>query len=278
VTPAVEATMLDAWPLWAVGVVLIVIFFVASEIGFIGFGLFKRRQQKNDASDEVQVLSTALVLLALLLGFTFSMALNRYESRRIQVVQEANDIGTAWLRASLFDNDAARALQARLKDYARTRVARADDGDNEGAYVDLKLEGGKLRTEIWALTAAATAPERTTPQAASLVAAVNAVLDTATRREAEIEERIPAQVLGLLLVYSTVSAALLGYVFGAYGAPHRITGLVLFTLLALTITLILDLDRAQGGGVRVDQQAIVDLIAGMTPPAAMPATGPVPPS
>jgi hypothetical protein len=269
--PGIDAAVIDAWPLWAVGAALVALFFVASELGYLGFGLVHRVKARSDASDEVQVLSTALILLALLLGFTFSMALSRYDSRRNEVVQEANDIGTAWLRAGLFDNDAARQLQARLTDYARTRVARTGAGTNADAYVDLKLEGGRLRAEIWALATAATAPERSTAAATSLIVAVNAVLDTATRREAAIEARIPAEVLGLLLVYSTVSAALLGYVFGAYGSPHRVTGLVLFTLLALTITLILDLDRAQGGGVRVSQAAMIDQIASMTSPAAMPA-------
>lgn len=270
-SPAIDSTILDAWPLWAVGAALVAIFFFASEIGYLGFSLVRHPKDRSDANDDVQVLSTALILLALLLGFTFSMALSRYDERRAEVVREANDIGTAWLRASLFQNDAARELQAKLKEYAKSRVAGSDIGDIAGAYVELKREGGRLRSEIWALAASASAADETTAEAASLISAVNAVFDTATRREAAIDARIPAQVLGLLLVYSVVSAALLGYVFGAYGSPHRVTGLVLFTLLALTITLILDLDRAQGGGVRVTQQPLVDLIAGMTPPAAVPA-------
>jgi hypothetical protein len=277
-TPAIDANLLDAWPLWAIGLALVAIFFVASEIGYLGFGWVKPQREKGDANDEVQVLSTALILLALLMGFTFSMALARFDDRRNEVVQEANDIGTAWLRASLFDNDAARQLQAKLKDYARTRAANSADGDNHDAYVDMKLEGGRLRTEIWALAAAASADDETTAEAASLISAVNAVLDTATRREAAIEARIPSTVLGLLFVYSVVSAALLGYVFGAYGAPHRVTGLVLFSLLAMTLVLILDLDRSQGGGVRVSQQPMLDLIAGMTLPAAIPPRTPVPAS
>lgn len=273
-TPSIDAIWLDNWPLWSVGLILILLYAVAAEIGFRAYGIARRNHDRSDAADEVQVLSTALILLALLLGFTFSMALARYDDRRMEVVQEANDIGTAWLRASLVDNDAARQLQAQLKDYARSRIARTTMGNNEDAYVDLKIEGADMRTRIWALAAAATAPEHSTAQSASLIAAVNAVLDSATRRETAIEARIPSQVLGLLLVYSVVSAALLGYVFGAYGAPHRLTGLVLFTLLAFTITLILDLDRAQGGGVKVSQQPMIDAVAGMTAPAFLPAPAP----
>ena len=221
----------------------------------------------------MQVLSTALVLLALLLGFTFSMALSRYDERRVEVIQEANDIGTAWLRAGLYDGDAARQLQETLHAYALARIADSRIDDSEGAYVELLVEGARLRNQIWAQTAAVTAPERATPQAVSLVAAVNAVLDTATRREAAIAERIPGQVMGLLIVYSVIAAALLGYVFGAYGSPHRITGLVLFTLLSMTLVLIMDLDRPQGGGVRVSQQPMRDVAAQTAPAAAAPSTG-----
>jgi hypothetical protein len=202
------------------------------------------------------------------------MALSRYDERRNQVVQEANDIGTAWLRAGLYDSEAARQLQDTLHRYARTRVAESLKGDTEGAYVDLQLEGVALRNRIWALTAEVTTPEPATPQAASLVAAVNAVLDTATRREAAIEERIPGQVMGLLIVYSVISAALLGYVFGAYGSPHRITGLVLFMLLSMTLVLIIDLDRSQGGGVRVNQQPLRDVILQTAPTKPAPTAGP----
>jgi hypothetical protein len=265
--------LLDPWPLWGIGLALVTTFFVASELGYFIYRKAWHHPGDKNANDEVQVLSTALVLLALLLGFTFSMALSRYDDRRIQVIQEANDIGTAWLRAGLYDGDAARQLQATLHAYARVRVADSMTGDSDGAYIDLLVEGGQLRTQIWALTAQVTAPERATPQAASLVAAVNAVLDTATRREAAIAERIPGQVMGLLIVYSTIAAALLGYVFGAYGSPHRITGLVLFTLLSMTLVLIIDLDRPQGGGVRVSQQTMRDVIAQTVPADATPAAG-----
>jgi hypothetical protein len=270
VTPGIDATLLDPWPLWGIGLTLIAAFFVAAELGYFTYRRVRRHPGDKSANDEVQVLSTALVLLALLLGFTFSMALSRYDERRGQVVQEANDIGTAWLRAGLYDGDAAKQLQARLHAYAKTRVAGSRAGDTDGAYVDLIVEGAELRNQIWALTAEVTAPDRATPQAAALVAAVNAVLDTATRREAAIAERIPGQVWGLLIIYSVISAALLGYVFGAYGSPHRITGLVLFTLLSMTLVLIMDLDRPQGGGVRVNQQPLRDVIAQTAPgnPAA----------
>jgi len=251
-------------PLPMVAAALALIFVIAGEIGFVAHRRLGNRADGN-ANDEGQVLSTALLLLALLLGFTFSIALNRYDARRIEVVAEANDIGTAWLRAGLADNDAGRNLQAKLADYARTRVRGSDD---DAAYTQLKARGAVLRRDIWRLAAAATMPDRSTAQAASLVAAVNAVLDRATSREAAIEARVPGQVIIMLIVYAAASAFLLGYVLGAHGRRHRLASLLLFVLLALTITLILDIDRPHSGGIQISQAPLVDLIADIGAPVA----------
>jgi hypothetical protein len=239
-----------------VPIVLLLLYVLASEAGFL---IHKRIGRGGDggSADESQVLSTALLLLALLLGFTFSIALSRFDERRQLVVQESNDIGTAWLRAGLYETPPAAALQQRLAAYAKTRI-----GSPTGEAKARLAAGARLRGEIWQLTAATTAPDRSTAQAASLVAAVNAVLDTATQREKAVAARVPGEVLLLLIVYSVVACFLLGYVLEAHGHRHRLASGTLFVLLALTMMLILDLDRPQGGYVSVDQQAMIDLVAG----------------
>ncbi len=269
--------LLDSLPLLVIGVSLVAGFMLASELGHRVQRRFGRaaaaarkgsKEKDEETADEGQVLGTALLLLALLLGFTFSIALSRYDARRVLVVKEANDIGTAWLRAGLVGNPAGHALQDKLRDYAATRVAQ---GEGAVAYAALRTRGSALRNQIWALTAAATAPERSTAQSASLVAAVNSVIDTASEREAELDARVPARVITLLIVYSAVSAFLLGYVLGGYGARHRPVTLLLFVLLAMTIDLILDLDRPQAGSIRISQGAMTALVADLSrpsPPAA----------
>jgi hypothetical protein len=102
-----------------------------------------------------------------------------------------------------------------------------------------------------------------------LVAAVNAVIDTATTREAAIDARVPSEVIILLIVYAGVSSFLIGYVLGAYRSRHRLATGVLFVLLAMTIVLIIDLDRPQNGSIRVSQAAMLDLVADIGPKAAV---------
>lgn len=249
---------LDALSLPLIGGLLVAGFAGLAEIGYLVHHRLGG-QRDGEASDEGQVLGAALVLLALLLGFTFSMALSRYDSRRALVVQEANDIGTAWLRAGLYATPAAAALQGELATYARTRIGAP--GRTPDDEVRVRRAGAVMRRAIWTSTAAVTAPDRSTAQAAALVAAVNAVLDTATTRETAIDARVPETVVDLLAVYAGVSALLLGYVLSAFGSRHRVASLVLFVLLAMTIVLILDLDRPQSGAIRVSQQPMIDLVA-----------------
>ena len=210
--------LLDGVSLWGIAAALGVIFWLSSEAGYAAHRRFNRDDGDREASDETQVLATALLLLALLLGFTFSMALGRHDARRAEVIREANDIGTAWLRAGLVESPAGKALQDKLGAYAATRVAHAED-DAADADTDadtaMRARGPALRRDIWALAAAATLPDRSTAQATSLIAAVNAVIDTATTREAAIDARVPAQVITLLIIYAGVSAFLIGYVLAA---------------------------------------------------------------
>ncbi|WP_310497871.1 hypothetical protein [Sandarakinorhabdus sp.] len=252
------AAQLDALPLTAIGLLLAGSFLLASELGFWAHHRLARGGDGDQ--DEGQVLSTALLLLALLLGFTFSMALGRFDERRALVVQESNDIGTAWLRAGLVETPAGAALQDRLAAYARTRV-----GSPSPDQAERLRAGARLRGEIWQMAAAATAPDRSTAQATALIASVNAVLDTATTREKAVAARVPGEVLVLLVLYSQVASFLLGYVFEASGQRHRLASGVLFALLAMTIVLILDLDRPQGGSIRIDQRAMTDLVASLAP-------------
>lgn len=256
----IPAAWYDLLPPIVFGLALLGLLILLAELGYRAWGLVGRRAGDRDTGDEAQLLSAALVLLALLLGFTFSMALSRYEDRRTQVVAEANDIGTAWLRAGLLGPRGA-ALQGALADYARLRIRTRDGIAFPRDYAEQRARGGALRQRIWREAAAAAAPLGGSAQGAALIAAVNAVIDRGSSRDAAIEARVPERVLTLLIVYAGVGALLLGYVMGAFGNRHRVASSLLFVLLALTIGLILDLDRPLMGGIRVSQQPLIDLVA-----------------
>ena len=247
------AGLIDLVPLPAIPAVLLALFFIAAELGF---RYHRRFGGEGGAEDESQVLSTALLVLALLLGFTFSMALSRYDERRQLVVQEANDIGTAWLRAGLVAAPHGPALQTALADYARVRVTSPLPHETE------KLaRAAALRNRVWAITATAQAT-LDGPRATNLVSAVNAVLDTGTQREKAVAARVPGEVM---LLFASVACFLLGYVLDAHGHRHRFASGILFLLMGLTIMLILDLDRPADGAILIDQSAMEALVASLAP-------------
>ena len=254
-------------PLALLVLALFVGLLVARELG----GWLGRRLQgatDGDASDQGHILSGALGLLALLIAFTFGLALDRFETRRELVVAEANAIGTAEMRVRLLDAPYGPRLSQLYVRYAGTRLRYGQA--SAAAKPPLERESAELRALIQAEALAALQPIRTTPLAASVVAAVNDSLDVGVTREAAHEARLPATVLLALGVYAMVSAGVLGYVLAGGRRPHRALSTLLFVLLTLAIGLILDLDRARSGSIRVSQLPMEKLVAGFaaTPPAA----------
>jgi hypothetical protein len=245
------ASLLDQVPLVLVPAVLAALFFIAAELGY---AYHRRMGRRGSAEDETQVLQTALLVLALLLGFTFSMALERYDTRRDLVVAEANDIGTAWLRAGFAPAPHGPALQAALLAYARVRQASPLPGDTARL-----TQAAQRRAIVWERAAAAQA-RLDGARATSLIAAVNQVLDTGTTREKAVAARVPAEVILLLILFAAVACFLLGYVLEAHGDRHRFASVVLFGLMGLTLMLILDLDRPADGAILVDQSAMRELV------------------
>ena len=220
----------------------------------------------EEASDKGFIQSGVLGLLALLIAFTFNMAVNRYETRRSLVVAEANAIGTAEMRVQLVEAPQGAQLAQMLHGYARTRLAYG-----LAAAADkppLVEASAKQRTALQAATLSALAPVRTTPLAAFVGAAVNSVLDVGVERETTLNSRLPSSILGALMLCSLLSAAILGYSLTGVRARHRPGTAILFALLTLAILLTLDLDRPQGGTIRTDQTPMSQLVAGFPPAPA----------
>ncbi|SFF99246.1 Protein of unknown function [Novosphingobium sp. CF614] len=216
-----------------------------------------RSDSGNDAG-EGYLLSAALALLGLLIAFTFSLAVSRYDSRRELVVSEANAIGTAWLRAGLSDDKAGSALQAAIARYTDVRLglSRSEPADRVEAATNREQQ------VVWARLKEVIAADRS-PVSAGTIAAVNEMFDAASSRKAERAARIPGEVLIVLAAYTIMAAGIVGYVMGVTGRRHRTVTVILFLLLTMAITLILDLDRPRSGAITVSQQPMWDARASM---------------
>jgi uncharacterized membrane protein len=249
---------LNASSLWLIGVVL----FVALELcawGGTGLRRLVDRDRAQETSVDGYLLSAALALLGLLIAFTFSLALSRYDARRNMVVEEGNAIGTAWLRATLAEGPASNGLRESMKAYVDTRLRLPESSDP----VRIEQQSTQAQALIWQ-NLRATVPAMPPPIAATLVTATTEMFDAAARRKYERRARIPAHVLGVVGIFALMSAGITGYVLGRRGdLRHAIVSTILFLLLTMAITLILDLDRPWSGSITISQQPIIDARAGM---------------
>ncbi|MBK6720943.1 MAG: hypothetical protein IPG62_13960 [Sphingomonadales bacterium] len=238
--------------LWLVGLALFLVMLLSAQGGA---ALRKRlaRPTGDAEAAEGYLLSATLALLGLLIAFTFSLAISRFDARRQLVVNEANAIGTAWLRAGLASSPQDDALQRAIARYTDVRLG-LSRGRDPG---EVERETAAAQKAVWDTLGQtiATAPPALVN---STVIAVNEMFDAASSRKAERSAIIPARVLELLVLYALLSAAIVGYVLSASGRRHLVVTSILFLLLTLAITLILDLDRPRRGSILVPQQPMLD--------------------
>ncbi|MFL6735391.1 MAG: hypothetical protein ACJ8EY_11945 [Sphingomicrobium sp.] len=216
-------------------------------------------QSDQSVAQESYLLGGVLGLLGLLLAFSFGMVLNRYELRRELVILEANAIGTAYLRTQLLDEPHRSRLSRLLVAYTDNRVKLASD-DHEGSIY--LATNDRLLTEIWAAVRAARESALAHGMTTALLMTFNEVIDLDTERKIAWQLRVPSEILLLLLAYLSVTAAVIGH--ATDGPRGRRAALVLFLLIALSISVITDINRPTAGRSRESQEAMIILLRSLT--------------
>lgn len=249
------ALWLDSVPIILVGLLLFGTMWAAA---WIGHTLRRRRERTADGADgdrDGYIISAVLGLLALLLGFTFALAVDRFETRRSLVLQEANAIGTSYLRSQALTEPHRTRMSAILIAYTDNRIALGTASPNR--VQGLLLKNDRLLTDLWSATLAAHDTVRTLPFSTSLLSTVNEVIDLDASRKAARRVRVPAEVFIVLWGYILVSAGILGY--ARSGSQSQISGAILFLLITTSYMLILDIDRPRSGGIVEAQGPMLDL-------------------
>ena len=218
--------------------------------------------KRNDSSDESHIMAAVFGLMALLLAFAFSLALNRYEERRNLVTSEANAISTFASRLELLPQAERDQVRPPLAEYARARLATSLDADDDlsGKNHNVKLLHDRLESQLYTVLAALPLDARTT----LLVQAFDPLSDVATERQAARAARLPSPVVDLLALYCVISALMLGYAVAATNSRHRTTATIFFALLAFAFAMILDLDRPRGGLIEVPQDVLEQTVSRLT--------------
>ena len=253
---------IDALPLWGLFVAILVVVLLSVEGGYrLGKDRRARHEEEKEAPLGTMVGAT-LGLLAFILAFTFGLAANRFDSRRQVLLNEANAIGTTYLRAGMLPE---RGQQVRdlLRDYVAARLEAVQPG---------KLTEGLRRSEdiqqkVWTEAETVGNKNPNSIVVGLFVQSLNQMIDLhAERLQAAVRSRIPGAIwLGLFAV-AALSLVAMGYHAGLSGTRRSLAIVAVAVTFAVVIELIADLDRPQEGVLRVSQQALLDLQRSMTPP------------
>ncbi|HKT92273.1 MAG TPA: hypothetical protein VJS18_08885 [Paraburkholderia sp.] len=228
-------------------IVLIVVLPLAA---WLGASVLNRRfPLAEEARESYNIVQGAtLTLLALLIGFTLSMAVSRYDQRKNLEEEEANAIGTAYLRAELLGGEAAAQTKALLARYLQARIQFYVVHDAAGLD-QINRNTGDLQTQLWANVRDA-AKAQPNPVVALVVGSMNDVINSQGYTQAAWINRIPAAAWLLMIVIAIFSNLMQGY--GAHRqVGRRVLLLILPITVTLSLTLIADIDSPRGGLIRV---------------------------
>jgi hypothetical protein len=220
--------------------------------------LRKRRRLEDDARAEFDViLAATLTLLGLIIGFSFSMAISRYDQRKNYEEAEANAIGTEYVRADLLPAADAAKVRALLRSYLDQRVAFYVAEDLE-ELTKVNARTARLQAELWSAVVAPAAAQPT-PIVMLAVAGMNDVLNSQGYTQAAWWNRIPTAAWGLMAAIAFCCNLLLGY---GSRSTHggRLLLPVLPLVVAISFMLIADIDTPRRGIIRVSPQNLISLV------------------
>lgn len=219
-------------------------------------GLWLRKRFAHAVEREGQSLktleSTILALLGLLLGFTFSMAVARFDTRKSLEIEEANDIGTLWLRTSLLSEAARDAERVLIRQYVAARVEFATAGRDADRMTKSANDTAQLQGQMWSI-ATQEANLRRDATSGLFVSVLNDCIDVTEKRTAALENTIPWPAWMMLLAIGAIGCALVAVGLQANVLSLRI---LLPLVLASTLAMIYDIDSPRSGFIRVQQQSM----------------------
>lgn len=235
---------------------------LAIEIGLrVGFSA-KNSTTEASRSHVSAIQSSILGILALLLAFTFSLSLQRFDSRSEAVVNEANAIGTAYLRAQLLPASLRDDAQVALREYLELRVqASAVSGVERAEREVLLTKTARSQTTLWGFARRAAEANPNPVTSGLFIQSLNEVFDAFGRRVAALDRHVPEMVLLLLYVTFVMAGAIVGFASGAGGHRPSMVSYIMIVLMVVLVFIILDLDRPRRGVIEVSQKSLYDLQA-----------------
>jgi Protein of unknown function (DUF4239) len=251
-----EATgLLDPFPLWTILPITAVLALLSVELGY----RFARYRQQRDLSENVASLGGlvggTLGLLAFMSAFTFGLAGSRFEARRQVLLNEANAIGTTYLRAAMIPEPMRTESRNLLREYVDIRLKGVQQADQLEQAIARSEE---LHNQLWSQAVAATEKERS-PMTSIYVQSLNQVIDMHASRLMALQSRVPGVIWIVLYLLGFLAMVLIGYQSGLAHSRRSLAAIVLILGFSLVLYLIADLDRPGQGTLQVSQQSMIDL-------------------
>ena len=244
------------WPIFLVGVVLML------ACGEIGHRVGRRIGVRG--GDDIGTLEGAILgLLALMIGFTFAMALTLYEKRRDAVLLEANAIGTAALRARLLPAPHNAEMLKLLRDYIQIRLDVTQHVPSPAELAAAVERSNAIQETLWQKAKVLAAKENAMVPTGLFIQSLNETFDAQEHRLTVLRYRVPDEVLLALYGVAAIASAFAGYASGLKAKRWRIPVYVMSVLVAAVILLIQDLESPATGFITIDQKPMISTAAGM---------------
>jgi hypothetical protein len=227
-------------------------------------GVWTRSTREHLVESESKIITVLegalLTLFGLLMGFTFSMAVTRYDMRKLLVVTEANTIGTTWLRTAALAEPVRTEEQNLLRQYVRERLIFQGEVHNPGELAETQEKIDRLQGQLWA-AASGYAIDHRDPVTSLYLQTLNQTIDVAGERVAADENRIPLEAWVILLFVGFVATIVVGT---KIGRDRWLLQSILPIVLAATLAMTMDLDSPRYGFIRVTQAAMERVAQDMT--------------
>ena len=239
---------------------LLITFFVLWIAAWVGAYVGQQRKAflDGDRPDFGTILAASLTLLGLVIGFSFSMAMGRYDTRQNYEATEANQIGTEYVRADLLEARQASQVRELLKQYTKLRIAWYESRSRD-EITELNQQNAQMQSQMWTVASQA-GQIQPTPVRALAVSGMNDVLNSQAYTQAAWWDRIPTGAWCLMFAVALFCHVLLGY--SAHKMAPRLF-MVLPLLVAIAFFLIADIDSPRGGMIRVRPKNLISLQAGL---------------